>query len=624
MKHLSVTVMFVAAFFICWSLSGAASAKTVTGMNYAEQIRTITVVEQPKRQLLETRTLKFGFSDQTPKAEEASRREDLAVSGTVGSLHPALADAGNDTLGRLYEYYDGVSPLSYLYINGSGNDGLNWSSCCWIDLYGGSYPSLDYFGGGKQMYGTFVPPTTFENGGAFMLVTIPNPMDQNTWLVNFSSMAFAGWHGMKMVEIACDNGQQSWNWGFQSGIVSQSYPGPTLIDVPWVFGSSNGQPYGSYYEEFDHCQTTSADIDHTTGKTFAVYDRYNPTRDQLQLIIRQDLFSNWYAPTHTALRDFADSNQQIIYPVVAVNANRVVVVVATYHDSAAGNKDIVCFYTRTGNVDSLSSMSVIAGSSDAENYPELSHIADSAFVCTFVKGNALFASWSSNGGANWSAGSQISSSTEQVVEEYRTADIADGGHKVMYEYRLTGDSTVYLALKNLVMNDSDGDGIADAFDNCPSVANPAQTDTDADGVGDACDNCPLVANPSQNDADLDGLGDACDICTDTDGDGFGNPGFPANTCPADNCPGIANPGQQDTNGNGIGDACDYCGNADGNGVVNVSDVVYLLNYIFAGGLPPYPVEMGNVDCNGLVNISDVTYLLAYIFGSGPAPCDGCK
>ncbi len=37
--------------------------------------------------------------------------------------------------------------------------------------------------------------------------------------------------------------------------------------------------------------------------------------------------------------------------------------------------------------------------------------------------------------------------------------------------------------------DSDGDGIADALDNCPAVPNANQADADGDGVGDACDPC---------------------------------------------------------------------------------------------------------------------------------------
>jgi len=60
--------------------------------------------------------------------------------------------------------------------------------------------------------------------------------------------------------------------------------------------------------------------------------------------------------------------------------------------------------------------------------------------------------------------------------------------------------------------DTDGDGVPDASDNCPTVYNPDQIDTDDDGYGDACDLCPEVAN---TDADEDGLADACGVETGT-------------------------------------------------------------------------------------------------------------
>lgn len=57
--------------------------------------------------------------------------------------------------------------------------------------------------------------------------------------------------------------------------------------------------------------------------------------------------------------------------------------------------------------------------------------------------------------------------------------------------------------------DSDGDGVGDACDLCPSVASRSHSDLDGDGIGDACDLCPYLTG-SGPDSDNDGVGDACD------------------------------------------------------------------------------------------------------------------
>lgn len=108
-------------------------------------------------------------------------------------------------------------------------------------------------------------------------------------------------------------------------------------------------------------------------------------------------------------------------------------------------------------------------------------------------------------------------------------------------------------------DDADGDGVSDANDNCPFVANRDQTDSDGDGVGDACDNCKADPNPTQSDIDGDGVGDACD--DDIDGDGVANA--------QDNCPTVPNKNQANHSSTSLGDACNP--DIDGDGIPNAKD-----------------------------------------------------
>jgi len=139
--------------------------------------------------------------------------------------------------------------------------------------------------------------------------------------------------------------------------------------------------------------------------------------------------------------------------------------------------------------------------------------------------------------------------------------------------RVLGDSGTFLPLPLIptsVCPDTDGDGVADCIDNCPTVPNPSQGDSNYNGIGDACDilvdtdgdgilddgdgsgipgdfpciggvtqscddNCRLTPNADQSDVDNDGKGDVCD-----------------------NCPFASNVDQADTDGDLVGDTCDNC------------------------------------------------------------------
>ncbi len=64
------------------------------------------------------------------------------------------------------------------------------------------------------------------------------------------------------------------------------------------------------------------------------------------------------------------------------------------------------------------------------------------------------------------------------------------------------------------------------------------------------------------------------------------------------------------------------GDANGDGVVNVADVVYEINFLFAGGPEPNVYEAGDANGDEEINVADIVYLINYLFIGGPMPV-GC-
>jgi subtilisin family serine protease len=222
---------------------------------------------------------------------------------------------------------------------------------------------------------------------------------------------------------------------------------------------------------------------------------------------------------------------------------------------------------------------------------------------TFMNGTSLSCSYAAAVAALII--SRNPTATPNLVERrmYCTArDLGVPGYDTVYGY---GCVDAYAAVATLI---TDGDG-------------------DGDGLEDMCDNCPGVANAGQEDLDQDLVGDACDNCIDTDGDGFGNPGYPMATCAIDNCPGVSNPGQEDANHDGIGDAC-CCiaktGNVDcdaGDGC-DISDLSALIDNLYIAFTPLCCPTEANVDGQTGIDISDLSALIDYLYISfaPPAVC----
>ncbi|MFH2056818.1 MAG: M28 family peptidase [bacterium] len=262
-----------------------------------------------------------------------------------------------------------------------------------------------------------------------------------------------------------------------------------------------------------------------------------------------------------------------------------------------------------------------------------------------------------------------------AIREYLLSPVAgtysDSSSYLNFEYlrKITQASAAFVYCLSQ-FDDWDSDVIVNHEDNCPLQANPEQLDSDQDGVGDECDNCVEVANPDQRDHDLDGVGDRCDEevliysprhlpegwlgqpyyfefeavggeapynwsklggdvpsgCYFTGGEiGVisGTPNWKAtyyfNVMAQDS----GNPPRSDTLFNltiRVVDPPFRCGDANGDGSVNLSDVIFLIYYIFQNGPAPDPLAAGDADCDGLVNIADAVYLLRHVFKDGLPPC----
>jgi len=168
----------------------------------------------------------------------------------------------------------------------------------------------------------------------------------------------------------------------------------------------------------------------------------------------------------------------------------------------------------------------------------------------------------------------------------------------------------------------------DALLQCTAVdlGAPGWDQTFAAGFVNANDAVNLALN--WQDADNDGEPDQCDGCTDTDSDGWGNPGYAANTCTADNCPDNFNPGQEDFDMDGTGDVCCCLGmrgdlNDDGDDC-NIVDLTFAVDRIFRFGPATNCPKESDVNSDGtLLNVLDLTFLVDKIFRGGPdcGPCN---
>jgi hypothetical protein len=70
---------------------------------------------------------------------------------------------------------------------------------------------------------------------------------------------------------------------------------------------------------------------------------------------------------------------------------------------------------------------------------------------------------------------------------------------------------------------------------------------------------------------------------------------------------------------GIGGPGFRRGDADGSGIVDITDAIFVLSFLFLGGPTPDCLDAADADDSGTVDITAAIYSLTFLFLGGPAP-----
>jgi hypothetical protein len=365
---------------------------------------------------------------------------DPAFTGPGDQIHPGLVRTESGILGAIY--LDGnLDNASWEY---STDDGQTWTHVL-TDNVSYDYPSIKLWEG-ERVFATAVPGSVpyYGYGGMTLLGEFPDMNDPSTfnswgWTWNVTTPEYPyGFNNMTDADLACDDSQNFDEYGVISCVMSKTYENEHYTNIPFMqYADPDEFPtvWGRWSTWYTNCSHTDVDIDPTKQGSYrwiyALYD-WNDTGDWKLLAWRVDFEAHTSAGIITI-----EGDGNLKYPAVAAYDNNIVILAETDEN---GNKDIICYYSDEGifNLET----SFVAEEVDDEMYPDVRHVQDQKFECTFVKGGKLYKSMTENGGETWSTPVEVD---DNVVEEYKTSDLSEHAMRALYEVDNGDDIDIYFS-----------------------------------------------------------------------------------------------------------------------------------------------------------------------------------
>ena len=357
-------------------------------------------------------------------------------------FNPTIAVSSDGTFLLAYTLQEDIF-TSYIPWRFSTDNGATWSDGIYYEIEGGElYPVVDYCGSGKKFCGTLQDPVNGDGANEYIFLCddVTDPETYSMPYVEWSSSYpyrdrlipdIAGYDGLGI----------EWWWGIIAVVGTRD----ERVNMP-IFNYDNyeedGSQWSSYFDEFQGCEHASIDIDQTNGKIYAVFDYFNETKGDWDLLLMLgDCHDSPDNPGHPTWFDaqFIGGSETNRYPSVAAYSNNAMIV-AQQDEFIPGKQDIVCYYSSDGG--ETWNMSIVAGDpAEDELYPSIVSYGVTA-TCTFTVNGNLYLSHTVDGGATWSEPEKINDQDDVFESGYHNADITAGGNVVWTDNR-NGNLDIY-------------------------------------------------------------------------------------------------------------------------------------------------------------------------------------
>ncbi len=400
-----------------------------------------------------------------------------ALEDLVDAFHPTMADAGNDNVLMGYEFdyqnlthptEDFKSPIWH----GSNDDGGNWSDgLYWVNSttqlpLETSYPSSKYWGVNDTndvLHATVVAEPG-EKSAQMMLMTVEgDPTVSDSYSAVSWDWSSNDFSDMKAATIACDDSQNTWEYGVIGMVMDYSvysntpccsYADPDDSQMGWI----------SYFS-LGGCRTTGCAIDgeDAVGQypVYVAWDIVYGGNDSI--LFMPEYFDDWHGDSGWVT--WWGPEIMLRKPCVEASESHFVMLTEfwIYDDiNDTYDKDVVAWHYNYSNPNHVADFDLhinwVGGTIWDETTPAIQHVEAMTYVATFVLNNTLYACKTENGGVNWSDPINISTPDfvwtddegpvvpYQHFHNFRNADIAelrplDMTVKVIWGYDVSAKAT---------------------------------------------------------------------------------------------------------------------------------------------------------------------------------------